>query len=99
RNAGGVLSLTLPSVGSVVASAPLTNGIIGSWATVGSDTTTPASGPSDWATIVDGKIVPLAAASYTVVTGTPTIVSNAASNVKWTGNTGNATVGAGTTDI
>jgi autotransporter-associated beta strand protein len=102
RKTGGVVTFTLPSAGSISASAPVTNGIMGAWATVGDSTTTPAAGPSDWATIVGGNVVSLStvANGYTDVTGTPTIVSNVASNVRWTASSGNATVaGPNTTDI
>ena len=75
-------------------SIPNVNGIIGALATVGSGTT------AGWAANDgSGNIIAAPSSAYTNVTGAPAIVSNAASNVLWSGSTGNATTSAGTTDI
>src|SRR6185503_12463577 len=65
----------------------------GGWATVGTgDTATWAMNDGS------GNIVPKTT-GFTEVTGAPTIESDPAANVRWSGSTGNATVNAGTTDI
>ncbi len=60
RNAGGTVSFTLPSTGSITTTTANTNGILGGWATVGS---------SDWAVNNGSNVIAaLAPAGYTADT-------------------------------
>ena len=64
------------------------SGIIGAWATIG----------SDWAANDgSGNVVPYA--SYTAITGTPLVANAPTANYRWTGSTGTSTTAGGTTDI
>ena len=87
---GAAVAFSLPSSGAISASYPLDNGIIGGWATVG----------SDYATIVGGNV---AAATYTDLANTFNNPSVAAgSNLRWGTNpasSGNSTFGSGATSV
>jgi len=86
REAGGLLSIaagtngTLGTTVNVNGSSPLTNGIIGGWATYLGSTS------NSWATVDGGAVVALADADYTALTSLGgnayTITSNAAANLK-----------------
>jgi hypothetical protein len=90
RGPGSIAIFTPGAGGITVPTLTNTNGILGGWATVG----------GDWATKnASNQIV--AYTGYTTLTGTPTIASDPASNVRITaGTTGNiALAAAGTTDV
>jgi len=106
---GGVVGFSLLSNGStgqgVIAATGTsnTNGIIGGWATTAATVGTTgavALTQTDWAT-VNGSNNIVAYTGYTVPTGaTPTLTSNAASNIRIDGtSTGNLLQNAGTTDL
>ena len=95
RDVGSVLNLTLPTAGAILAQSatiPNIQGILGGWATIGSGVT------ATWAANDGvGNIVPYVA--FTDVTVAPMIDNGPASNVRWSGSTGDAALAAGATDI
>ena len=96
RNPGGALNLTLPTSGNLSAanaSIPNVNGIIGGWMTVGTGDT------ATWAVNDGNGNIVAKTTGFTEVTGAPTIASDPAANVRWSGSTGNAQVNPGVTDI
>ena len=90
RNAGGFVNFTLPggspsATNGIVTTASLTNGILGAWATVG----------SDWATKSGSNIV--AYSSYTDIDALGSTIANGSiTNVRMNsaGSSGNITLGA-----
>jgi autotransporter-associated beta strand protein len=88
HNAAGLVAFTLPASGAINVSNSNTNGILGAWATVG----------TNWATVSGGAIA--AYSGYTTVAGGGTISSGATQNIKFTGlgNVSLATTNT-TTDI
>lgn len=66
RTAPATVAFTLPALGSITTSTGLTNGILGGWATVG----------TDWATKSGSDIIALPLASYAAFTQTGTNTNN-----------------------
>ena len=88
HNSGGLVAFTLPVSGSISLSNSNTSGILGAWATVG----------TNWATVSSGAIASYSA--YTTVAGGGTISNGTTQNIKFTGagNVSLATTNT-TTDI
>jgi hypothetical protein len=97
RNAGGLLDVMLPPVGTVSVTASNINGILGAWATVSGTGVVGAA--LDWATVSGGTLAAYGGYTDVTVSGS-TLTSNAASNVRINaGTTTTTSVGVGVTDI
>ncbi|MEX2141338.1 MAG: autotransporter-associated beta strand repeat-containing protein [Pirellulales bacterium] len=95
RDLGSVANFTLPTSGRINAvsvTLPNIHGILGAWATIGrgSNATWAANDGA-------GNIVPFT--SFTEITGAPVIANNAATNLRWSSSSGDASLPTGTTDI